>query len=511
MSNRMKKSTINTIVAFILNLLTMILAFVTQTFFIKILGQEYLGIHGLFNNIISILGIVELGIGAAIVFNLYKPLAENNTELIKSLMNVYKKCYILIASVITFIGLLILPFLNIIIGEISIRENIQFIFILYLVDVVISYMLTYKRSIMYADQKNYIINAIHILYIILLNLLQIITLIFTNDFILYVFIRIICRSVESLIIIYVSNKYYPYLKEKNVEKLDGHYIKEIFIKVKGLIFHNIGGFIIFGTDNIIISMTKGLGIISVGLYSNYSMIIQAVSGFFTQIFSSITSSVGNLLIENNAQKSYNTYMNMLFINSLLASNAAICILTLIQPFIMIWIGDEFLLSIEVVFVLVINFYIQRMRKTCNTFKEAAGIFYEDRYVPLFEASINIISSIILVQFMGLSGVFIGTIFSSLVLFLYSYPKFVAKKLFDINFSKYIKPYICYGFVTIMTMIISYYITSIININIIILQMFFNIIISIIVVNMFYFICFRKTEEFNYFKNLVVNLMLRRNK
>ena len=188
---RTKNSLRNTIISFIANLITIIVGIVAQRIFINVLGKEYLGINGLFTNIISMLGIVEMGIGSAIIYNLYKPVAENDIDKINALMLFYKKSYQLIAIVILLIGLLITPFLNFFISDIQINDNLQFIYILFVIDIVCSYVLSYKRSIIIANQKSYIINLIHIMYLIVLNTLQILVLILTKNFYLYLIIYIL--------------------------------------------------------------------------------------------------------------------------------------------------------------------------------------------------------------------------------------------------------------------------------------------------------------------------------
>ncbi len=499
---RSKNSIKNVIIAFVMNIITILIGFISQKVFINTLGTEYLGLNGLFTNVISMLGIVELGLGSAIIYNLYKPIAENNKEQVKSLMAFYKTSYRLIAFIITIIGLLVIPLLPFIIGETSIKENINLIYILFLLDIVASYLLTYKRSILYANEKTYVVNIVHIVYLILLNGVQILILYITKNYILYLVIKILFRILENIVLTIIANRKYEYIKEKNVEKLDNNIKKDIFTKVRGLIYHKIGGFVVLGTDNIVIS--RFLGVTTVGLYSNYNLIIQALSNLFAQAFSSITASVGNLLIENDTNKSYKIYRNMLFFNSWIFAFASAGLLCIIDPFVKVWIGEQFILPFSVLLTLVVNFYMQGMRKTSNTFKEAAGIFYEDRHVPILESIINIIASVILVNIMGLAGVFIGTIMSTFVLFFYSYPKFVYKRLFKRNYIQYLKDYVPYVLTAIISVAITYMIINIINLQNSILQIIINLIIVIIIPNIIHLIVFFRTEEFQYYKNMIIN-------
>lgn len=490
----------NAVIAFIMNFITITIGFVAQKVFVITLGNEYLGINGLFNNILSVLAVVELGFGSAIVCNLYKPVAENNKKEINLLMNFYKKVYRVIAIVILILGISIMPFLKYIVGEVSIKENIVLLFFLALLDIVFSYMLTYKRSILYANQKNYITNIVHTIYIILLNCTQMLFLYLTHNFIFYLIIKIIFRVLENLIITTIANKMYPYICDRSEEKIDKEIKDDINQKVKGLLFHRIGLAFVLGTDNIIIS--KFLGVVTVGLYSNYSMIINAVTNLLGQVFSSITAVIGNLLVDNNPIKSYDIYKKMLLLNSWIFCWASASIFCVIQPFITLWMGENYLISIYVVAVLVLNFYIVGMRKTSNTFKEAAGVFYEDRFVPIVESLINIIFSICLVKILGLIGVFIGTTISSLVLFLYSYPIFVYKKLFKRTYLNFLIEHFKYMLISIFAVALSAFICNIIIINNLIIKIVIYFVIAFIIPNIIYYVIFRKTKEFLYYKNLL---------
>ena len=496
----------NAITAVISNVVTILIGIVSQAIFIKTLGAEYLGINGLFTNIVSMLGIVELGIGSAIIYNLYEPIAKDDKEKIKSLTNFYKKSYRVIAVIVFIIGMMIIPFLKNIVGDISIDINIEFIYSLFIIDVVASYLLTYKRSILYANQKTYITNIVHIGYLIVMNTLQIVILLIAKNFIAYLMIKIICRILENIVITIIANRKYPYIKEKNVKKIDKKTTKDIIKKVKGLIFHKVGSFVVLGTDNIIIS--KFLGVVTVGLYSNYNMIIQAVSNLFLQVFDSLTASVGNLLVENNCKKSYEIYKNMLMMNSILFTFATTEIICLIEPFIKVWIGEQYILSKVVLIILMVNFYIQGMRKTCLVFKMAAGIFHEDRYFPIIESIINIIVSVILVKIIGLPGVFLGTIVSTLPVILISYPKYVYIPLFHKSFWNYVKENAYYYILAFITVSIAMIVTSYININNLIVKLIVNAITSSIIFAIMQYIFFHNKSEYKYLKNMLKNFILK---
>ncbi len=496
---RTKNSIKNTSVSFITNLLTIVIGLIAQAIFIKILGSEYLGINGLFSNIISMLGIVELGVGSAIIYHLYKPIAEEDIKKVKALMNFYKKCYTIIALIILTIGLMITPYLNLFIEEVTIDINISLVYILFIIEIVCSYLLSYKRSIINANQKNYLVNFIHIGYLVILNILEIIILVLTKNYYLYLGIKIGMRILENVGVTLLANKLYPYLKNNN-EKLDENTKKDIFQKVKALFFHKIGGFIVLGTDNIIIS--KFIGIIEVGLYSNYYMIIDAVEKLFGQVIKVITPSVGNMLVKESSEKSFEIFKRVRFLNFWIATFSGISLLVVMNSFITVWIGSKYLLATCVLIVLVLNYYAKSMRSCHMIFKEAAGIYYEDRYIPLLESVLNIVASLILLKYFGLAGIFMGTIISSLALYCISYPKYVYKKLFNRSYLNYTKETLGYLSIFLVLAVITFKISRLIVINNAFLSLIINCLIAVVIPNLVLLIIFWHTDNFKYYLNLL---------
>lgn len=508
-SERKKSSFKNMITAVSSNVLTIIVGLVAQAVFIKILGSEYLGLNGLFSNVISMLGIVELGMGSAIIYNMYKPIAENNHEKIKSLMQFYKKSYRIITLIISIIGIMIIPFIKYIVDieSVTVGINVYLVYILFLLETICSYILSYKRSMLYADQKEYITNIIHMGYTILVNTMQLTFLYFTHDYYLYLIIKVMMRLVENIVISSYVNRRYSYLLDNNVTKLDSKTEKDIFQKIKALFFHKIGTFIVSGTDNIIIS--KYLGLVTVGLYSNYYMIINAVQTVINHIIQATRASVGNLLVTESKTKQFDIFNKIRFVNFWISCFSSICIFVIMDSFITIWIGYKFVLPTKVLLVLVINFFIVSSRSTYGAFKEAAGIFYEDRFVPIIESLLNIVLSIIFVKKFGLMGVFMGTIASGLVLWCYSYPKYVYNKLFGRKISDYIKETIYYFIIFILIAGFTYSLAILISFDNVYLQFISNVLIALIVPNVIMLLLFSKDENFKYFINMLKGLKKRR--
>ena len=486
-----------------MSIAVLVVGFIVQRVFVNTLGLEYLGINGLFTNIITMLGIIELGLGSAIIYHLYRPLADHNVERVKSLLHFYKIGYRIVAAIVLAIGLLLMPFLPAIIGEVSIPNNIAAVYALFLTDVVFSYLLTYKRSILYADQKNYLINLAHMASMLVMNGLQVAALVITGDFYLYLLIKIAMRITENLVISAVVNKRYSYITEGKAQSLDTETRHDIFKKVKALFMHKIGAFIVLGSDNIIIAVF--LGIVTVGLYSNYYLVIAAIGMIIGQVFTAVTASVGNLLITSNAKKSYVVYNNVRFANFWLATVAATGMFVAMDSFVVVWLGQSYVLAIGVLVALSINLYLQLTRSATNSFKEAAGIFHEDRYVPLIESVVNIVLSIIFLHYFGLAGVLMGTICSNLVLHLFSYPKFVYTKLFERAYAMYYFEFAKFTGIAAIIGAITFGLSRMVNVDNAVLELFINIALALTVSNTILYAIFKNSLELKYFKRLIIDI------
>lgn len=505
---RMQKSIKNVTTSIINNILNILIGLIAQAIFLKTLGEEYLGLNGILNNTLSILAVAELGLGSAIIYKLYEPVVSKNYDKIRALMNFYKKCYYKIILIMLIIILGLAPFLPIIVGNLNnVKENLYVIYALFSIDIIMSYLLAYKKSILYADQNEYLISLIHIGYLVLMNTFQIIFLLTTKNYIIYLVIKLLSRLLENIVIHILVKKKYPFLNN-NTSIIDKKTKNDITKNIKALFFHKLSGFIVTGTDTILISYYLG-GVVTVGYYSNYALIISAVTTVFNQIFMSLTYSIGNLLTEKNVDKNYSYFKKIQFLNFWLFTFAATCILCIMEPFITIWIGKNYILPKLVLIVLVINFFLQGMRRTFMAFKEAAGIFYADRYIPILEAVINIVASIFLLKIYGLSGVFMGTIISTLIVYLISYPLYVYIPLFKKTYLNYFKLGLKYIVIAIITITITYFITGYINLKNNFLNLFLVMIISCIVPNLILLIIYNKTEEFKYYKSIIITFFKKR--
>lgn len=499
---RTKKTIRNSLVSLLVSTLTIIIGLFAQRVFISTLGTEYLGINGLFTSIVSMLALVELGLGSAIYYHLYKPISDGDTAKVRSLVNFYKKGYRLIAIVVFFLGILVVPFLSGIVGDAGINESIYLIYLLFLLDVVFSYLLTYKRAVLYVDQNNHIISTVHLGYLIALNALQIIVLLTTGDFYLYLVLRIIMRLAENIVLNIITNRKYPYLKGKIVSALDPATKSDIFKKVRGLSFHKVSTYIVLGTDNIIISVF--LGVATVGLYSNYLLVTTAIVMLISQAFTAITASVGNLLVNVNHKKTFEVYKKLRLGNFWLACFAATSLLVIMDSFITLWIGTQYLLPIGVLVAISLNLYITLMRSSLSSFKEASGIFHEDRFVPIVESIANFVLSIVFLKIFGLAGVFLGTACSTLILHLFSYPKYVYTPLFKQDLGQYYRQFIGYFVLALTVSGTTFAISRTIDLESTFATFIVNILLCLLIPNAILLLVFKNSAEFKYYRVLFAN-------
>ena len=253
-SSRTKNSARNMIVSILFNSITIIFGIVTQRIFLRLLNTEYLGLNSLFSNILTMLSVAELGVTNAVIFSMYEPLAKDDKKTICALMAFYRRWYWIIGGVVLGLGLCILPFIPNIVGEQSLDVNLYLIFTVSLADIVLSYFLGYKRSILVASQQNYIIDICQIIYVVLVSTLQMLALFITRNYYIYILVRLALRILQNIVLIIIANKKFPYIREKNPPKLKKEIRKSIFTKVKGLFYHKIGGFIVLGTDNLVITI-----------------------------------------------------------------------------------------------------------------------------------------------------------------------------------------------------------------------------------------------------------------
>lgn len=484
----------------------LVISFIARIIFIRILGSEYLGLNGLFTNILTVLSLAELGVGEAITYSLYKPLAENDNYKCKMLMQLYKKMYIIIGIIILIVGIFVTPFLPYIINDIPSIKGINYIYILFVINTSVSYFFSYKRNLIIADQNRYVATIYRYFFYFLLNIFQIVFLIITRNYIIFLILQIFFTLIENFFISLKANKMYPYLKDNSKIQLDKDSKKEIIKNTKAMMMHKIGGTIVSSTDNILLS--KFVGLIEVGLYSNYFLITNALNIIYGQFYSSILASVGNLVVEQKTEHQYKVFQNIDFMGFLVYSFSSVCLLCLFNPFITLWIGKQYTFNISIVLVIVINFYITGMRKSVLTFREASGLFYKDRWKAIIEAIVNLIASIILANKYGTIGVFLGTLISSVSVCVWVEPYVLFKYGFNKKLSVYFKCYFKYLFFTVYLAILSYFTCFFINeTNLVSFILKMIICFTVFFVNVLIF--YRNNSSFIYYKELFHNTIIKK--
>lgn len=502
---RTSNSIRNLIYAFVGQFAGILISLIARIFFVNILSEEYLGLNGLFTNILTILSLTELGFSTAMCCQLYKPLNKNNVPEIKSLMNLYKKIYLCIGISIIILGFLTIPVYPFFINEVPQIPNLDMIYFLFVINTAATYFFSYKRVLIISDQRKYITIFYRYLFYFVLNVIQIIILLITKNYIFYLLMQTILTLIENLLISKKANKMYPYLTDKDILKVSDKNKKEITTNVKAMFYHKFGGTVLNSTDNIIIS--KVISLKAVGLYSNYYLITNALNLVISQVFNSLVPSIGNLDVEDDKNKMTVIFDRIFFLDFWIHIVCTICLMILLNPFIELWLGEEFLLDFFTVVVLCINFFVFGMRRTVMAFREATGNYYRDRYSPIAESIINIISSLFFAKYLGIAGVFLGTILSSLCTNFWLEPLVVCKVSLNKRLTEYFKTYLSYLIIGVFIALITLFVTSFIKNNSFILFLL-KAIISFGITNILLLLLFYKSNHFKYYKNLIFSIVLK---
>lgn len=498
--SRSEKSLKNITTAVICQTIGIIISFITRVVFIKYLGKKFLGLDGLFTNILTVLSLAELGVGEAITFGLYKPLAEKDEYRCAMLMQLYKKIYNYIGIFMLIIGASVIPFLQVLIKDIpSNVGNIKLIYYLFVINTATSYFFSYKRNLIIADQNRYIATIIRYSCYCIMNVIQIIFLVIFKNYILFLIVQILFTLIENIWVSIKANKMYKFLNNKEKIKTEKRVKDEIITNTKAMMMHKIGYVMVDSTDNIIISSFIGLK--DVALYSNYYLIIKGLNTILWQFFSSLTASVGNLFAINNGKDIHDVFQKIDFACFWIYAWTSICLLCLFNDFINLWLGNGFLFDFNIVLVLVINFYINGMRKSVLMFKDAGGLFYKDRWKAILEGVLNIVVSVILAVKDGTLGVFIGTLISTILVCLWVESYILYKYGFKKPCKEYFVSYIKYLFSTIILAIITFYICNIFKLSGI-GGFIYKLIVYIFIPNIIILLFTYKTDKFQYFYNKI---------
>lgn len=490
---RTENSLKNIFSSFASNIILNIIKFVCRIIFVRLIGEIYLGVNGLLSNVLGLLSLAELGIGTAINYSLYKPIAENDKDKIKSLMKFYRRAYHIIALVVLVIGLGILPFLPYLIKDTNGIENLGIIYLIFLFNQVIGYLYSYKRTLIIADQKSYKLVPFTVGFNFLVNLFQIIFLFLTKNYIVYLIIQSIFIVIENIVVNNYINKEYPYIKNnKDAKDVGKKELGNITKNIKALMLHKIGGYTVSSTDNLIIS--KLIGIEYVGYYSNYSSLILIISTFIYTFISNITASYGNLIVKEKPAKRLKVFEEMNFIYYVMYAISTVCFITLFNPFIGFAYGEKYVMSLACVYLITINYYLLGMTNITELVKSAAGLYDNDKFIPLIQSAVNLVISIVLGIKIGIVGVFIGTLISTMLPLIIK-PIIVYKHVFKISPWKYFKDSLKQITVLIISLVLTLVIIHCMNFNNVILELGFNLVVSVLISGVLILIVYYKSDEF----------------
>ena len=498
---RLQNSARNVKAAWILQLVHILGQFISRTAIIKVLTIEYVGLSGLFSNVLTMLSLAELGIGEAIIFSMYGPIARNEGENISAIMAFYKKVYIFVGMFIMVAGLALTPWIGYFIKDMPDIPEIYWIYALYVINSSVSYFFSYKAAFVTANQNNALVVINNGLWEIGMVAVQVIMLVMTRNYIGYMIIGIAFVLIRNISISLLADRKYPVLREKARTPIP----KEIFGQIKkntgAMVFHKIGSIVVFATDNLILS--KFVGLVSVGIYTNYYTITNAVTVFINKFFQAISASVGNLAVNESIERQEKTFFKVLFIDFWMYTFSCCCLMNLMSPFINdIWLGEGYLFDESIVLLIVLKTYITGMRSATQTFKNAKGLYWQNKYMPIYESLINLMASLVLVNYMGVAGVILGTIISSLTTCVWIEPHILYKYGFNKPAKGFAARYIQYFVVFLILLAVTYGCNMLIDgsgIGTFIIRC----IVSAGLPNILLLAIYGRTEEFKYFYGLLM--------
>ena len=480
-----------------------LLPFVIRTVMLYFLGVEYLGLNSLFVSILQVLNLAELGVGSAMVCSMYKPIADDDTTTICALMRLYKIYYRIIGLIVLIAGIVISPFLPYLVkGGIPSDLNLYILYFLNLGATVCSYWLfAYKSSIFFAFQRNDIISKVQLLTNSIQYIIQIVVVIFLRNYYLFLIVAMFAQILNNILAAILAQKYYP--QYKAIGSLDKVEEKKINQRIRDLFTAKLGGVIVNSADSIVISAF--LGLTSLAIYQNYFYIITSITAFILVIYKSCLAGIGNSLVVESLEKNYNDFQTISLGSFWIFGFCIVCFLCLFQPFMTLWVGEDLLLSIIMVVLFCLYFYFYQLMNLFSLYKDAAGIWHQDRFRPLIEAAVNLILNLILVQFIGLYGILLSTIISMAFVSLPWLCQNLFKYVFKCDCKNYLKLLIAGFFVIICVSAITYLACFFIPID-----GFWGLIIRagicVILSNGLYFVIFRKFPGFDRIVNIVKRLL-----
>lgn len=494
----------NATLGIVFKILTIVFTFVNRTLFIRVLGEQYLGINGLYSNVLSVLSLADLGVNSVLMFFLYEPLAHNDERKLATLIAYFRKVYYVIAGAVFAVGICLIPFLSYLVNgsELTNTELILY-YVLFLINTCCSYLAVYKSTMLIADQSAYIVNTINFAFTVVQSILQIGILYITKNYVYYLVAVITCTLGNNVVLTMIAGKRYPFLNSVAPDRNVGDLKRIILNNIKNVFLYRVGGTVMNSTDNILISVLIGTTI--VGLYSNYALIITNLTAILMYFSQAMMTSMGNFGVGADVDKKELVFRSSMLVYAGIAAFATSCVVTMMNDFMMVWLRDEqYLLSNAFVWVLGFKLFVDIITSPNWTFRESAGLFREVRLTMFSAAVINLILSVILAKPFGLSGIIAATSIAKLSTLFWYEPRTFYRKVFH----KKPKRYWMYQFelisICLITVLISAGFTKSIPCSF--GGMFLKIGLSACCTVVVFTVLLRKKEEFKFCMNKVANVL-----
>lgn len=425
--SRTQNTKFNIVFGFLNKIIILFLPFVVRTAFIYTLGVEFLGLDSLFVSILQVLNLSELGLSSAIVYSMYKPLANGNAYLICSLLAFYRKAYRIIGCFIVLLGLCVMPFLrHLINGEIPNGVNIYVLYLLVLFNTALSYFLfAYKQSLFMANQESRFVDNIVSITSIIKSAIQIALLVVFKNYYIYLVVTPLFTIANNLFVGIVAAKHFPQFKP--IGSLPQTALLEIKKNIGGLMIQKLCLTTRNSFDSIMISAFIGLS--TTAVYNNYFLIISALHGFLAIFVLSMQGSIGNSVVLEAVEKNHEDMQKFMFMYSWISGVCVVSLVCVFQPFMRLWLGENMLLPDYIMYAFCFYLYLMTMGDVMSQYVEANGIFWEMRFRALLESFTNIVLNVVLGNVLGIFGIVLATIISMFTLnFLYS-PSILYKNYF----------------------------------------------------------------------------------
>lgn len=444
--------------------LSIIFPFFIRTLILYRLGEEYQGLNGLFTSVLAVLNLTDLGFSTAVVYILYKPVAERDFSTVCAIMSYLKKVYRIIGFVVLGIGLFILPFLqHFIKGSYPANINIYVLYMIYLANSVISYWLfAYKSALLNAMQRMDIIDNISTVTRTLMYIIQIAVLLIFENYYIYIIFLPFSTIVNNLLLEYFSRKYFPWINPGGI--ISANIKSDLVKQVRGIFINRIGDVARNGTDNIFLSSLVGLT--AVAVYNNYFYIYSALYGISLVIANSMGASVGNSIVQESVEKNYKDMCRFTFMYAWFTGVCAICMCCLYQPFMMLWMrgNERLMLPDRDMMLFCVYFYAITMNNIRNQYINGVGVYWELRLCYVLEAVGNIALNLILGYFFGITGILLATLITIVVFNFISRNTVLFRNYFRKGMKAFYLAHSAYTVVTVVVCAITYLVCSNINLH-----------------------------------------------